>query len=163
MVVYILMGIALLVSSYFFAIWFRRASVSEIIKTGRWSLLVALLVLTAWLLVTGRFWFLVATLPSIAVTLWRSFSTVQKILRFGKQGKGKADSGTKNDSASNPQPRMTRREALQILGLEVGASPEEINEAYHKIISKIHPDHGGSNYLASQVNRARALLLRKGE
>lgn len=50
-------------------------------------------------------------------------------------------------------------EAYQMLGLQPGASREEIQAAYRRLIQRLHPDHGGSAYLASCLNRARELLL----
>lgn len=54
---------------------------------------------------------------------------------------------------------MTREDAYDILGLQPGASEGEIKAAYHRIISALHPDKGGSNFLAAKVNEAKDLLL----
>ena len=55
--------------------------------------------------------------------------------------------------------RMSRDEAYEILGLEPGASHEEVKEAHRRLMLKIHPDQGGSNYLATKINLAKDVIL----
>jgi hypothetical protein len=54
---------------------------------------------------------------------------------------------------------LSRDESYKILGLEPGASVEEIKSAYHRLMSALHPDKGGSTYLAAKLNEAKDVLL----
>lgn len=64
-----------------------------------------------------------------------------------------------NRQETNASASMTREEALQILGLTADASAEDIIEAHRRLIQKLHPDRGGSAYLASKINQAKDILL----
>jgi hypothetical protein len=68
-----------------------------------------------------------------------------------------ASSGTRPPGGG----KMTEEEAYQILGLQRGASAEEISRAHRSLIKKLHPDQGGTTYLAARINEARDVLLRR--
>jgi curved DNA-binding protein CbpA len=54
---------------------------------------------------------------------------------------------------------MTCEEAFAVLGLPPTASDAEIRETHYRLVTKLHPDHGGSDYLAANITQARDVLL----
>jgi hypothetical protein len=72
------------------------------------------------------------------------------------------------EAHGDPRPRgaaqpgaMTEEEAYQILGLERGAPLEEVRRAHRTLMKRLHPDQGGSDYLAARVNAAKDFLLNR--
>src|SRR4051812_1758677 len=64
--------------------------------------------------------------------------------------------GSRPQAASSD---ITIDEAYAILGLSPGADDEAIKAAHHRLMKQMHPDHGGSDYLATKTTRARDVLL----
>lgn len=68
--------------------------------------------------------------------------------------------GSEN-TAPNSIATLDREEAMSILGLDSNATEEDIIAAHRRLIQKVHPDRGGSDYLASRINQAKDCLLGK--
>jgi len=77
---------------------------------------------------------------------------------YGEDWRETADAAG-GERAASPSDPMTRDEAYKVLGLAPGASDDEIRAAHRRLIKLSHPDHGGSDYLASKINEAKDLLL----
>nr|WP_319513167.1 molecular chaperone DnaJ [uncultured Cohaesibacter sp.] len=70
------------------------------------------------------------------------------------------DPAAREGSTTDSGP-MTKEEAYQVLGLAAGASDVEVVEAHRRLMKRLHPDHGGSTFLASKINAAKSVLLGK--
>jgi DnaJ homolog subfamily C member 19 len=82
---------------------------------------------------------------------------------FARHQRGRSNGGQQN-GRGRPDPAkgaMTRERAIEILGLGNHPSKEEVIAAHRRLIQKLHPDRGGSTYLAQQLNEARKVLLQE--
>ena len=132
---WILIGFSIVFGAVFFLRWFMRAEPSQIIARGRNVIRFALLFLATR---GGIFRIFVFLLPFI----WG--------FRRRATGSGATRSGA-----------MTPSQARAVLGVSPHASAAEINRAWRRLMSQAHPDRGGSQEQAAQINRARDLLLKK--
>jgi len=73
---------------------------------------------------------------------------------YEKSGAGERATGMRDGA-------MTRDEALRVLGLPPDPSEEAVRTAHRRLMKQLHPDHGGSDYLASKINEAKDVLLRR--
>ena len=69
-----------------------------------------------------------------------------------------ADWRSRRQQAAPPS-GMSRSDAFKVLGLQDGATPDEIKAAHRHLMSQVHPDVGGTDYLAQQINQAKDVLL----
>ena len=71
------------------------------------------------------------------------------------------NSGFEGSSYSATKPdisELTQTEALEILGLDPDATKSQVQKAHKRLIQRLHPDRGGSDYLAAKINAAKDKL-----
>src|SRR5690242_2683233 len=78
----------------------------------------------------------------------------------GGREHAQADADTGSGARATAGSKMTEQEAYQVLGVERGASVGEITHAHRSVMKKVHPDQGGTTYLAARINEAKDVLLR---
>ena len=54
---------------------------------------------------------------------------------------------------------MTKEEAYKVLGLEAGAAAADVRKAHRRLMQRLHPDIGGTSFLAARINEAKDVLL----
>ena len=107
------------------------------------------------LVVTGRAPWLMGVLAALLAIMGRVAQFAAYIPVFKK-----VFGAEHSASANTPTPEsMTKQQAAETLGVSATASPEEIRIAHKKLMQKMHPDRGGSEFLAKQINQAKDILL----
>lgn len=118
-------------------LWLSIALVTILLLTGRLNILIALLGFTG------------ALFARLIPLLLKYAPYLQRLWIWRQQQQ-------KPTAAASP---MTREQALAILGLDSQADAQAIRQAHQRLIARLHPDKGGSDYLAAQLNLAKQTLL----
>ncbi len=142
--------------------WLSLSKPGQAKRALTWGLVSIVVLTAAFLAMTGRLAWAGAALSALipwamrgmqAHALWRQFKSYTG-------GASKSSSGQQAPPRPGQQ-RMSSEEAYAVLGLKPGASSDEIQIAYKRLIQKMHPDAGGSDALAAQINQARDVLMGK--
>lgn len=129
--------------------WWANADIKSAKSGLMWAIAAVCAVLAMLLIATGKG--LAAIVPA-AFAAFKMFGP--NIMSRFTGGTGASGSSPKNNNSS-----MTEAEAFDVLGLEKGSSKEEINAAYKRLMGQLHPDKGGSDWMAAKLNDARKVLL----
>lgn len=137
---------------------FERAKISTIKSFAVWVVALAGLTLTVLLVLTGRGGMALGGLTLFGPLLWEKWRASHSPSPGPQVGDGQQK---RSRAAGRRDGWMSPEEALQVLGLQVGASEATIRESHKRLMRAAHPDSGGSDWLASRINQARDVLLGK--
>jgi hypothetical protein len=151
--------VVLVVSIFILLPAYKSADSAKIKRIKRIALIIGGLIIAILLIRFGMPY--IAALLGGAMALIATFSRLIQILSTVDSLKGlfkkpQSDATQKTSTTA----KMTKEQAFKILEISENASKEEIEEAYKRLMKKNHPDVGGTEYFASQLNEAKDLLLK---
>lgn len=143
--IYLLFGVLALGALLFSLDWVAHAKPFKVARFISYLLGALFIGLALLLIVTGRGAAVLPLLLAAVVSFWRA----------PKRQNNRGGAGLSSGSHT-----MGEQEALDVLGLEKGASLDDIKTAHRNLIRKMHPDHGGTSYLAQRINEAKDVLTK---
>ncbi len=108
------------------------------------------------LVVSGRAHWLMGILAALLALAGRVAQLAQYVPLFKKLFGQDSNVGTQQPTTEQA---MSRQDAADLLGVDINASEDEVRTAHKRLMQKIHPDRGGSDALAKQINRAKDILI----
>lgn len=128
-----------------------------------WSVIGGVLAVFALLAVTGHLNLITAVIAGAIALLPKLLHFARYLPYISRLFAQKGQPGGQQHSQNQPPPRgkktMSAEEAMEVLALKPGYSKDDVIQAHRRMMQKVHPDRGGSDYLAAQINAAKDTLL----
>lgn len=154
----LLVLVALVVLSRLFWLSARPNPQTLLVTLAAVALVGGLVVLT----LTGRLHWLAALATALLPFLRRGFGLLGYLPLVGRLFRGARNRGAgTHDGGRHTGTSMTPQQAREILGLGTQPTREEIITAHRHLMQKLHPDRGGTTFLAQQLNTAKRVLLQE--
>jgi len=129
-----------------------------------WSIIVSILTMLGILAITGHLNLITAAIAGLVALLPRAMQMMRYLPLVSRLFQQQGQQYTQhNEQTQSPPPGgkqgMSREQALEVLGLKDGYTKDDVIKAHRRMMQKLHPDRGGSDYLAAQINQAKETLL----
>lgn len=155
----------LLIIAFFGLRAFLKSSPNLLAKYARLTLLSFFGIVLLYLAATGRLNWLFALVGIAVAFILRLMPIVLNyaphLQKFWGNFSGSKKNRSKQESDAGVKGKMSLEEAYEVLGLTPLATQEHVIAAHRKLMQKMHPDRGGSDYLAAKINLAKKVLLNK--
>lgn len=155
----LLLLVAVLFGALYLIRWFLKTPAETVAATIRKSLWLILGLGLIFLAVTGKLNIIFALLGSAIPIIAKHVPNLLRIIGLVKTIKS-AQAGQPPPTNTPAVQAMNTQQALDILGLEGHPSKQQIVGAHKRLMQKVHPDKGGSELLATQINQAKTTLLK---
>ncbi len=132
--------------------WFKRLPKGQQKKQALSILLWLSIVAVVLLVVMGRLHWIGAIVAAVAASIKTLLPIIIKVLPFLN--------GIQKNSPKDQASHLDLDKAYEILGVKPNASKEEIISAHRKLMTKVHPDKGGNDFLAAQLYAAKELAIK---
>ena len=149
-----MLGIIALLVAGGAAIWLLFRATSNNVVDGD-ARNVTILKAVVWLAIVAALF--AANLTPIALMILVAAGGVTAIEVWRNRAIKELEVGDKPLASSS---KMTPKDAASVLGVEIDAAESEVREAHRRLISQLHPDKGGTDFLAAQINEARKVMLK---
>jgi small-conductance mechanosensitive channel len=125
-----------------------------------WSIFGAIIAVLGGLAITGHLNIITALIAGLVALLPRAFQLLKYLPFLSRIYQQNKQHG---QSSQAPPPggkqAMSSEQAMEILGLKPGYTKQDVIQAHRRMMQKVHPDRGGSDYLAAQINQAKETLI----
>jgi DnaJ domain len=153
----LLIGLAVVALGWWLIRTFAKASPQQARKlTGKLGGY-GLLAFAGLMALRGQFEFAIPV-GAVALGMLGYQQVLEKFRPQGGQGPSQGG-GQEQQQAARSRVKMSRDEALRVLGLPAGATADDVKAAHRRLLKDFHPDKGGTNYLASKINEAKDVLM----
>lgn len=161
----ILLALLVLFGAWFGLAYLRRLPSQQRRKLVMRSAIWALMLILVALVLTGRLHWIVALFGALIPLAKILLGLGLQLFPFWRQRQQAKQQGhQEQQSSSHSSSSMSVREAMDTLGLKGNAKKGELErsqvvDAHRRLMQKLHPDRGGSDYLAAKINEAKEVLL----
>lgn len=163
MILRLLFAISLIFALFLCLRWLRNKPAHELNQAFKKLALFIVICLLLFLALSGRLHWLIALVAALLPFLKRLLPLMRFLPLLGRwlslyRARQSPNEGTKHQHTANLA--MSVDEALAVLELQQPINRDSITQAHRQLISKFHPDRGGSTYMAARINQARDLLIK---
>lgn len=141
----------------------NKAKGEERKKMIFWAIITIIVVILGALAVTGHLNIITAAIAGLIALLPRAIQFIRYLPLISRLFQQQGPQSNQNQQTQTPPPQgkqsMSREEAMEVLGLKAGYTEEDVVQAHRRMMQKVHPDRGGTDYLAAQINQAKETLL----